>query len=293
VTPSKARAWSGPSEVFAYKRLNEQYHSLTIVSPEVCRRAAPGQFVAVRAPNDRSLLLRRPFSIHRVDRRPGWAGTVEIVFDVRGPGSDLLARSRQHNVLDILGPLGRPFRLPKEPTNCLLVGGGIGAAPLMFLAEELRDHGHRVDFILGGRSQEHILRLIEAKRAGLTVTITTDDGSSGARGVVTDVLGDTCRATNTRVVYTCGPVPMLRAVARICSELRLPCQVAWEEIMACGFGACLVCAVPVKLEEDGVDGEGWGWARCCTEGPVFSASRIHWERVDFVPGSEEAAEANV
>lgn len=285
MTGTRTPAWSGPSEVFAYKRLNEPYHSLTIVSPEVCRRAAPGQFIAVRAPNDRSLLLRRPFSIHRVDRRPGWAGTVEIVFDLRGRGTTMLGHSRQHDVLDVLGPLGRPFRMPREPTNCLLVGGGIGAAPLMFLAEELRGHGHRVDFVLGARTQEHILRLIEAKRVALTVTVTTDDGSSGQRGVVTDVLGDTVRATDARVVYACGPVPMLRAVAEACTELRLPCQVAWEEVMACGFGACLVCAVPVKMEREAEE-NGWAWARCCTEGPVFSASRVHWERVEVSPGPQ-------
>ena len=103
-------------------------------------------------PDDNSLLLRRPFSIHRVDRRPGWAGTVEVVFDVRGQGTELLARSRQHTTLEVLGPLGRGrSAFPTEPTNCLLVGGGIGAAPLLFLAEELRGHGHRVDYILGGR----------------------------------------------------------------------------------------------------------------------------------------------
>ena len=286
MTASKAPAWSGPAEVFAYKRLSEKYHSITIVAPEVCRRAAPGQFVSIRV-TDRSLLLRRPFSIHRVDRRPGWAGTVEIVFDVRGLGTDLLARSRQHDPLDILGPLGRPFRLPREPTNCLLVGGGVGAAPLMFLAEELRDHGHRVDFILGARTQEHLLRLIEAKRVALTVTVTTDDGSAGVRGLVTDVIGDTVRATDARVVYACGPVAMLRSVAVMCAQMRLPCQVAWEEIMACGFGACLVCAVPVRVDKRNrgeEDGEGWAWARCCVEGPVFSASRIHWPRVE-VPGA--------
>lgn len=288
MTEPKAPAWSGPAEVFAYKRLSEPYHSLTIVAPEVCRRAAPGQFIALR-PNDRSLLLRRPFSIHRVDRRPGWAGTVEIVFDVRGLGTDLLARSRQHDAIDILGPLGRPFRLPREPTNCVLVGGGIGAAPLMFLAEELRGHGHRVDFIVGARTSEHLLRLIEAKRVALTVTVTTDDGSNGVRGMVTDVLGDTVRATNARVVYACGPVPMLRAVAAACAQLRLPCQVAWEEIMACGFGACLVCAVPMRVDRED-DEEGWAWARCCTEGPVFSASRIHWDRVEAPTGAEAAAE---
>lgn len=271
--------WSGPAEVFAYRRLSEAYHSLTIVAPEVCTRAQAGQFVALRMPDDRSLLLRRPFSIHRVDRRPGYAGSLEVVFDVRGKGTELLARARQHTTLEVLGPLGRPFRFPREPTNCLLVGGGVGAAPLLFLAEELRGHGHRVDYILGGRTQEHILRPIEAKRVSLTVTFTTDDGSSGHKGVVTDVLAERIRAADARVVYTCGPLPMLRAVARTCAQFKIPCQVAWEEVMACGFGACLVCAVPVRLD----NADGWGWARCCTEGPVFSASRIHWERVEDTP----------
>jgi dihydroorotate dehydrogenase electron transfer subunit len=282
VTTKKDAAWSGPAEVFAYRKLAEPYHSLTIVAPDVCSRAAPGQFVALRPSEDRSLLLRRPFSIHRVDRRPGWAGTIEVVFDIRGRGTELLAKSRQRAQIDVLGPLGRPFRFPKEPTNCLVVGGGIGAAPLLFLAEELRGHGHRVDYILGGRTQEHILRSIEAKRVSLTVTFTTDDGSLGTKGVVTDVLAERVRATNARVVYACGPLPMLRAVARVCEQLKIPCQVAWEEVMACGFGACLVCAVPVKLPKDRSP-EGWGWARCCTEGPVFSASRIHWDRVEEAP----------
>ena len=269
-------AWSGPAEVFSYRRLSDPYHSLTIVAPEVCSLAAPGQFIAVRMPSDRSLLLRRPFSIHRVDRRPGLAGTVEVVFDVRGPGTELLSHARHHTTLDVLGPLGRGFRFPREPTNCLLVGGGIGAAPLMFLAEELRGHGHRIDYILGGRTSDHILRPIEAKRVSLTVTFTTDDGSSGHHGVVTDVLAERIQTTGARVVYTCGPVPMLRAVARVCGQLKVPCQVAWEEVMACGFGACLACAVPVRIENE----EGWAWARCCTEGPVFASSRLHWERVE-------------
>jgi dihydroorotate dehydrogenase electron transfer subunit len=149
----------------------------------------------------------------------------------------------------------------------------------MFLAEELRGHGHRIDYILGGRTQDHILRPIEAKRVSLTVTFTTDDGSTGHQGVVTDVLAERIQTTGARVVYACGPVPMLRAVARVCAQAKVPCQVAWEEVMACGFGACLACAVPVRIENE----EGWGWARCCTEGPVFSSSRLHWERVEAAP----------
>lgn len=275
-------AWQGVAEVFAYRRVAEPYHSLVIVAPEISARATPGQFVSIRAPEDNSLLLRRPFSIHRVDRRPGWAGTVEIIFDIRGRGTEMLARGRQHTPLDILGPLGRPFRLPREATNCVLVGGGIGAAPLHFLAEELRGHGHRVDFILGARTQEHLLRPIEAKRMSLTVTFTTDDGSAGHRGVVTDVLPETIKSTKAGAVYACGPVPMLRSVAQVCARMKVPCQVAWEEMMACGFGACLVCAVPIRVEREGAD-EPWAWARCCTEGPVFSAARIHWERVETAP----------
>ncbi len=270
--------WSGQAEVFGYRRLGEPYHSVTLVAPEVSKAAAPGQFIALRTPEDGSLLLRRTFSIHRIDRRPGWAGTIEIVFDVRGRGTELLARSRPHSVLDVLGPLGRPFRLPKEPTSCLLIGGGIGSAPLLFLAEELRDHGHRVDFLIGGRTQDHLLRPIESKRLGSTVTFTTDDGSVGHHGVVTEIMPQTIEATGAKVVYTCGPTPMLRAVASISAEHRIACQVAWEEVMACGFGACLVCAVPVRVGSE--DPGAWRWVRCCTEGPVFSGSRIHWDMLE-------------
>lgn len=274
--------WSGHAEVFGYRRLGDPYHSITLVAPDISKTAAPGQFIALRPPEDGSLLLRRPFSIHRIDRRPGWAGTIEIVFDLRGRGTELLSRARPHSVLDVLGPLGRPFRLPKEPTNCLLIGGGIGSAPLLFLAEELRDHGNRVDFLIGGRTQDHLLRPIESKRLAMTVTFTTDDGSAGHEGIVTDVLPDVLEHTRARVVYACGPTAMLRAVALECRERRVACQVAWEEIMACGFGACLVCAVPVRLESG--DPDAWGWVRCCAEGPVFSGSRIHWDMVDS-PGA--------
>lgn len=281
-----APAWSGNAEVFAYRRLSEHYHSLTIVAPDIASRASPGQFIAIRS-LDGQMFLRRAFSIHRVDRRPGWAGTIEIAFDVRGKGTEFLAHARQHTVLEAIGPLGRGFRYPREPANCLLVGGGIGAAPLLFLGEELRGHGHRVDFLMGGRTQEHLLRPIEAKRMSLTVGFTTDDGSVGHRGVVTDLLSETIHDLGVRAVYACGPIPMLKSVAHVCANHSVACQVAWEEIMACGFGACLVCAVPVRLAARGGT-EGWTWARCCTEGPVFSAGRIAWDRVGASVEVEEA-----
>jgi dihydroorotate dehydrogenase electron transfer subunit len=154
---------------------------------------------------------------------------------------------------------------------------------MLFLAEELRDRGNRVDFIIGGRTQDHLLRPIEAKRVAMTVRFTTDDGSAGHHGVVTDILAETIEQTGARVVYACGPTPMLRAVALGSRKLRVPCQVAWEEVMACGFGACLVCAVPVRTEAQNSEGDGWTWVRCCTEGPVFSGTRIAWDMVEGAP----------
>jgi dihydroorotate dehydrogenase electron transfer subunit len=163
------------------------------------------------------------------------------------------------------------------------VGGGIGSAPLLFLAQELRDHSNVPHFIIGGRTAEHLLRPIEAKRVALTVNFTTDDGSTGHEGVVTDILSDVIQQTGSRVVYACGPTGMLRSVAAVCREMRVPCQVAWEEVMACGFGACLVCAVPYRIDPRNEGDQSWTWVRCCTEGPVFAGTRVHWDMVGAKP----------
>src|SRR6266498_3366730 len=108
------------------------YWSLTLVAPEIAHVAKPGQFIEIAVPEDRTMLLRRPFSIHQASRRGGWAGTLEVVFDVVGPGTAWLSEAKPHEVLDVIGPLGRPFQPPREQTSCLLVGGGYGAAPLYF-----------------------------------------------------------------------------------------------------------------------------------------------------------------
>lgn len=262
-------------EVLGHKKYSEHYHSLTIVAPEIGERIAPGQFVNVRCGEGSAHILRRPFSVYRVHKRGGWASTIEIVFDIRGAGTTYMSQLRQHSIVDIVGPLGRGFVLPSRRAHCLLVGGGIGAAPLFFLADELRNDGHRVDVILGARSARLLLNPIEVRRLASVSRITTDDGSSGEEGRVTDVLDDTIKRCESEIIYTCGPHAMLAAVSRAATEHGLPVQVAVEELMACGYGVCMTCVMPVRSKKGRKSGEEETiYARSCIEGPVFNGAAV-------------------
>ena len=266
-------------EVLSHKKYGEHYHSLTIVAPEIGERVRPGQFVNVKCGEKRANILRRPFSVYRVHKRGGWASTIEIVFDIEGPGTEYLSRQRGHAIVDLVGPLGRGFALPKRRAHCLLVGGGIGAAPLFFLADELRNDGHRVDVILGARNSGLLLNSIDARRLASVCRLTTEDGSAGDQGRVTDILEETMDKCETEVVYTCGPHPMLEAVSKVCAERKIPVQVAVEELMACGYGVCMTCVMPLtrpaKSKKDGAEDE-IVYARSCTEGPVFNGGQVVW-----------------
>jgi dihydroorotate dehydrogenase electron transfer subunit len=257
------------------------YQSLTLVAPKIAEGARPGQFVHILAGDDRSFPLRRPFSIHRVERPGAALGSVEVTFDVVGAGTRALARLRPHDVVDVLGPLGRPFTPPGEPAGCLLVGGGYGTAPLFFLATELRARRCRIDFVVGAATAARLLDAMEAKRLGHSLTVTTDDGSAGRRGLVTDPLPELLARTGAAQVYACGPMPMLAAVSRVAAAAGVPCQVAVEEQMACGTGICFSCVLPVG------DGGGAGaqeatrMARSCLEGPVFDGAAVAWAELGF------------
>ena len=261
------------AEILSVKKTGV-YHSVTLVAPDIAEQARPGQFIQVAVPEDRSFQLRRPFSIHAASRRGGWAGTLEFALADVGPGTRWLAAVQAHDFLDVIGPIGRPFLYPRDLTNCLLVGGGYGAAPLYFLAEELRARGKRVDMIMGARDQDHVFKPVEGKRLAVSITLTTEDGSVGDRGRVTDVLPGMMSRCRSEMVYACGPNPMLRSVAEYCTHHKVPSQVAVEELMACGMGICWTCVVPVIRR----DGQGWDNQRSCVDGPVFSGSRVWWEK---------------
>jgi dihydroorotate dehydrogenase electron transfer subunit len=267
------------------------YHVLSMVAPGIAEHARPGHFVALGVGgDDTSMLLRRAFSIYRTEQRGVYGGTVEIVFAVNGRGTAWLADRVRHDPMDIVGPLGRPFVLPAEPVSCVLIGGGYGAAPLFSLAEKLRDRGCRVDFVLGAGSEDRLFGALDGKRISQSIAITTDDGSLGERGRVTDVLPKVIERSDASVLYACGPMGMLEAVARMAEQYGIHSQCAVEESMACGVGVCMTCVMPV-VGDDGLT----RMVRSCVEGPVFRGDRVRWSDVGTVPddcvGSPEWAQS--
>jgi len=274
------------------------YHRLTVAAPAVAATARAGQFVEMRPGADRSLLLGRAFSVHAADPD---AGTVEVVFDVVGPGTRALADVGPGDAVDVLGPLGRPFAPPAPtgngggPPACLLVGGGYGTAPLFLLARDLRARGCPVDVLTGASTAARLLEPEACARLGRSLTVTTDDGSAGRRGVVTDPMPELLAQARTGQVYACGPMPMLAAVSRTAAAAGVPCQVAVEERMACGTGICFSCVVPVLEgpgEPGGPSSTGTGtgttrMARSCVEGPVFDGAAVAWAELGLAPAAAD------
>ena len=280
MTRSETDPAAGPVQVrgtvLTVRRV-DAYCALTMVAPGVAARFRPGQFVALAVGGpDTGMLLRRAFSIHSV--RPDHGGTVEFVFAANGPGTRWLAERRARDLLDVTGPLGRPFPVPRDPASCVLVGGGYGSAPLFALADRLRERHCTVDFLLGAASGDRVFGALTARRTGRTATIMTEDGSLGARGVVTDMLGQVIHEARTDVIYACGPMPMLRQVTLLARRYDLPVQVAVEEAMACGIGVCMTCVLPV-VGADGIT----RMARSCIDGPVFRGEQIRWDELGTIP----------
>lgn len=265
-------------EVLSLKRVGA-YHALTVVAPGIPELTRPGHFLAVQVGGpESSMLLRRAFAIYDVKERGVYGGTVDVVFAVHGKGTAWLAGRRPQDKLDVVGPLGKPFRLPTSPVNVTLVGGGYGSAPLLPLAGALRERGCRVDIVLGAGSSDRLFGFLEAKRMADSIAVTTDDGSMGERGRVSDVLPAVLDRTQADVVYACGPMAMLRAVSDLAAVRGIPCQVAVEESMACGIGVCMTCVLPVV----GDDGRT-RMVRSCVEGPVFLGDHVRWDDVGTVP----------
>lgn len=276
------------AQVLSYKKLRDEYYLLTIVAPEIAEKAKPGQFVNIRPGNDRSFILRRPLSIYKVNRRGEWAATLEVVFDIRGGGTAALAKLRPHDMVDILGPIGRPFAIPKTRNSCLLVGGGIGAVPLFYLADELRGAGKRVDVLWGAATAGKLLNPIDAKRFGAQAVFTTEDGSEGHKGRVTDVMNDLMDKCGTEVIYACGPNAMLEAVTKIGMRRRIPVQVAMEALMGCGYGICMTCVQPIwNSQHDEI-----AHVRTCVDGPVFNGARVAWNAFAPETGAKPAPVGN-
>ncbi len=241
---------------------------MRLACPDICSCAHPGQFCMVRSGLLQGLdpLLRRPLSIHRCheDR-----GEMEFLFRVVGRGTKALSLQTSGQEVEVLGPLGKGFD-PRPTEIPILVGGGLGVAPLLFLAETLS--GKKGVAILGAMTKGDLLRLEPFKKTGLEILVATEDGSFGNKGLVTSVLERLLaklddKALRDVAVFACGPHPMLKAVFSICKNYGIKCQVALETTMACGSGLCLGCAVK----------SSGGYMHVCKDGPCFDASRLLWE----------------
>ena len=255
----------------------DAYHALTLVAPAIATKFRPGQFitVAVGGP-ETSMLGRRAFAVH--DVRPDHGGTVEFVFDASGPGTRWLATLHARDALDTVGPLGRPFPLPKDPSSCLLLGVGYGSAPLFALAARLKERGCSIDYLLGAQSADRVFGALTARRNGRSAAVATSDGSFGARGPVTLLLEQIIREARTDVIYASAPVSVLREVTAIATRYAIPVQASVDVPMACGTGVCMGCVLPVT----GTDGIT-RMVRSCVDGPVFRGDLVRWDDMGTIP----------
>ncbi|HDP69517.1 MAG TPA: dihydroorotate dehydrogenase electron transfer subunit [Actinobacteria bacterium] len=239
-------------------------YKLRLSCPKIAASVLPGQFVHVECGKDREFILRRPFSVHR---RLG-GNAFEILFQVVGKGTRALAEIEKGDILDVIGPLGNGFEVSDTVKNTLLIAGGIGVAPLMFLAEKLFAGKIPFDVLIGCANCKKAVPFDLQNIIKDRVFFATDDGSLGFKGTVTELfLNHLKKNEKPDVIYTCGPKAMLKQVALIAEKHGIACFLSLEERMACGIGACLSCVCKTKS----------GQKRVCVDGPIFDASEIIWE----------------
>ena len=246
------------------------YWHLRVEAPVLASRSEPGQFVEIKV-DKRGAILRRPFSIATADE-----GVIEVVFDAHGLGTYALADLEPGATVDLVGPLGVAYTEPEGGLS-LLVGGGYGVAPLGFLAGRLAARGLAAVAIVGAATKARLPDTAALEAGVAQLVVTTDDGSLGVQGLVTDAMPAVLAERQVAQVYACGPMPMLAAVGAAAEEAGLTAQLAVEEHMACGVGICWTCVIPVR------DGDDVRMRRACIDGPVFDAAAIAWESTRWGP----------
>lgn len=269
------KIYHGIVSVLANLQIAEKTWMVRLKSPEIANRTTPGQFVMLRIPGCREPLLGRPLAIYRAEE-----DFVEVVYAVVGHGTELLSRQQVGMKLEIWGPLGNGFPEAEADEEPILVAGGIGQTPMRMLAVRFleRSAEQEVTLLMGHRSSvwmacvDDFRQLSEDYGYRLKMELATEDGSLGHRGLVTDLLNGCWREKSH--VYACGPLPMLRRVSEMAEERGAACHVSLETPMACGMGICFGCVTKRKAATP----EGWDYCRTCTEGPVFDASQLIWEK---------------
>lgn len=258
--------------VLDHQQLGPRYFKLTLLSPYISSHGQPGQFVQVRVANGYDPLLRRPISLHRISQEHK---TFELLYEVIGQGTEILSKITVGSELDVLGPLGRGFAIDQGKAVHILVGGGMGVAPLLALASFVasRESPVALYVLIGGKTKAYVIGEKEFRAVTDQVLVSTDDGSYGKKGLISDLLLDfldnqlTTNNLQLTTIYCCGPKAMLKAVGELAWQKKIDCQVSMEERMACGIGTCLGCVIKTKN----------GYKKVCDEGPVFNSQEVIWD----------------
>jgi dihydroorotate dehydrogenase electron transfer subunit len=276
------------AKIVENKRIADNFYKMRIKSAYLGKNSEPGQFVEVRVSDEISPLLRRPLGVHRISKTG-----IGLLYEVVGKGTEILSRKKAGETLDVIGPLGTGFDvsrvagrrgakrgLPGGGRPCVLIAGGAGIAPLPALAERIKGSGREIIALIGARTGKQVFCESEFKELGAQVRVSTEDGSRGKKGLVTDMLKDLLSAeggARHASIYACGPVGMLKEVARIAHDAGVKCQVSLEERMACGVGVCLGCPVRVRQRtDDKYRTTNYEYRMVCKDGPVFDAEEIAW-----------------
>ena len=246
------------AKVISNEKICEKFYHLRLDATSVARQALPGSFIHIRIADGLKPFFRRPFSIYRAKKY------VEILYEVVGEGTAILASKNKNETLDIFGPLGNTFSMPsKKIKQVVMIAGGIGIAPLFILSDFFKGKRYDITLLYGGRTKGHVFNFGEFKKNGCKVYVATNDGSVGTKGYVSNLFGK-IKINKQTMLYTCGPKPMMKMVKLFAHAHNLPAEASCEEIMACGVGTCLGCSIKTTQ----------GFKTVCNDGPVFDIHKI-------------------
>lgn len=251
--------------ILVNEKMGQDIWRMEISAPQIAAASAPGQFVNVRLHEHAEPLLRRPISLHGIDQEKG---TIAFLYLVVGKGTEMMTKMAEGQDINLLGPLGKGFSLDFKGERAIVIGGGIGSAPLYPLMQELRKKGKQVTLVLGARNKESIVALDLYHAIGAECRIATEDGSMGTKGFVTTILEQEIKGEACDYLYACGPIPMLRAVEDMAEQYGIKGEISTEAHMGCGLGICLSCSVKGK------DGKN---RKVCQAGPVFRLGELSYE----------------
>lgn len=255
------------AKLLSKEELKPEIFKFSVQADEIVKTAKPGNFIEIRVNDDIEPFLRRPISIHNMDKEKG---ILEFIFQVKGKGTKILSKKHEEDLIDIVGPLGYGTFKYENFQNLAIIGGGIGVFPLYELAKNAKIENKNINIYLGFRNNDLVVLEQEFKEVSDKLVITTDDGSYSQKGFAIDFLKKDIEKNKIDCIYACGPLQMLRAIKKLAIEKNIPCQISLEEKMACGLGVCLGCAVKTANSSK----ENSQYWHVCKAGPVFQAKDV-------------------